>query len=267
MTDKFILELGRPTERNYFVRSNRQFLRLLPNLGKAFDSALLKKLTRPTTADVIIQTFGKSCIEDFNEIVLLCGNGFGNGALKIVRGMFEKLVTAYYFHLNPDQADVFWKYHIVKLSKLRLDDIAKQLDPTGSIKSKFRVARKKGGRKRLQPSWTEINFVDMAQKVGLGDHIRNAYHLPIEYTHPSVTLVLSMLREKNGKIEIKENKPQRETAKMALPIAHFFLLELLRLQIKHFELNNDDPIFQQCIDDYMKIWKRKRPRPNRKVRT
>ncbi|MFZ0636846.1 MAG: DUF5677 domain-containing protein, partial [Candidatus Acidiferrales bacterium] len=50
------------------------------------------ELTRSTTAAA-------------NEVVLLCGNGCGVGALKIVRGMFESSWMAEYLRRNPKEAD------------------------------------------------------------------------------------------------------------------------------------------------------------------
>jgi hypothetical protein len=37
--------------------------------------------------------YGRMCMEEFFEILLMCGNGYGIGAEKILRGFWEKAVT------------------------------------------------------------------------------------------------------------------------------------------------------------------------------
>lgn len=62
--------------------------------------------------DRVIFYFGRLCVEDFVEILLLCGNGYGFGATKILRGMFERVITARYLQSNPQFADDFLDYLI-----------------------------------------------------------------------------------------------------------------------------------------------------------
>jgi hypothetical protein len=56
---------------------------------------------------------GRICVEDFNEILLLAGNGYGIGAQKILRGMYERAVTSADILANPDTAAPFLDYHKV----------------------------------------------------------------------------------------------------------------------------------------------------------
>jgi len=39
------------------------------------------------------------------EVIVLCGNGCGAGAMKVVRGMYEAQWTAEYLRRNPNEVD------------------------------------------------------------------------------------------------------------------------------------------------------------------
>ena len=45
-------------------------------------------------------SLGRICVEEFNEILLLAGNGRGVGALKVLRGMFERAVYVRFWLLG-----------------------------------------------------------------------------------------------------------------------------------------------------------------------
>jgi hypothetical protein len=50
--------------------------------------------------------------------MLLCGNGHGFAGMKLLRGMYERAVTARYIHLYPDSADDFLDFHWITRRKL-----------------------------------------------------------------------------------------------------------------------------------------------------
>lgn len=247
---KFTVEFGSPEECEYFINTHERFFERFDNLQSALHAAFEKVNVSREKIDIIVLVISNICVDDFSEILLLCANGFGNGALKILRGMYEKLVVARYLHLHPEEADAFWNFYAVGLSKMKFPDILEKIDPDGKILDQFKNTPKNGGGKKLQASWTKKDFVSMANEVGLGEEIRNAYYLPLKFAHPSVYSILTKLEVKNNKLNVKSNEPQRDTAKIAFPIAYFFILEVLRLQIEHFGLDVNNPIFQQCIDDY-----------------
>lgn len=242
------VEFGRPDERENFINTHQGFFERLPNLQKALHVAFLRERAPFNIADTLISALSKLCVEDFSEILLLCSNGFGNGAMKSLRGMYEKLVNARYLRLYPDMAETFWDYHVVKLSKMGGGDILEKYDPDGRILDSFKVSRT-GGKQRLKSSWSDLDFVQMAVEVGLGAFINKAYRMPLEFAHPSVTAILPMLESEGKGITIKEIEPQRDIADDASRLAYLFVLEVLRLQVEHFDLH--DPIFKQCMNDSM----------------
>jgi hypothetical protein len=97
----------------------------------------------------------------------------------------------------------------------------------------------------------------MANEVGLGEHVRHAYRIPLEFAHPSVQGILQWLQvREDGGFEIKD-RSDSYSVEMVLPIAHLLAIEVLRVQIEHFGLNGDDPVFQQCLRDFEEVWKQK----------
>jgi len=255
---KYTVEFGNPEEREKFINGHERFFERVGTLYEAITTTSIKTNVVLEKNEIVMDVLGALCVEDYNEILLLVGNGYGYGALRTLRSMFEKLVTARYLEIHPDDVYPFWDYHVVKVHKLQLDDVLKKLDPDGAKLDQFKVPRTGGGRKRLQPSWTKIDFVSMANEVGLGEYVKYAYHFTLEFAHPSVTAVLSLLDEIDGQLTILENGPQPKLAEVALMLAHYFLLDVLRLQIDHYKTGNE-AILQQCVDDYRYIWGQERP--------
>jgi hypothetical protein len=50
--------------------------------------------------------------------LLLCGNGYGISAEKLLRGMFERAVTLAYLHEHPSEEEKFRNYGKVSQHKL-----------------------------------------------------------------------------------------------------------------------------------------------------
>src|SRR5258706_10495018 len=59
------------------------------------------------TAERLIFFLGRMIVDDLGEILMLSGNGYGFGAYKIVRGMYERVVTAMYIAKDPAKARKF----------------------------------------------------------------------------------------------------------------------------------------------------------------
>lgn len=77
------------------------------------DKIFVGKFQPTHHADYIIFGLGRVCVEDFEQILNLCGNGFGIGAMQMVRGMYERQVTAAFISRYPDEVDKFTAYSVV----------------------------------------------------------------------------------------------------------------------------------------------------------
>jgi Family of unknown function (DUF5677) len=69
-------------------------------------------------ADRVVFGLGRIIADDFGELLLLSGNGYGIGAYKILRGMYERLVTTAFIAKNPPEARPFIEDDAVKKWKL-----------------------------------------------------------------------------------------------------------------------------------------------------
>jgi len=101
-----------------FEQRNKAFLDRLPDLSKAVRTAFGRTWATDSPTDRVIFSLGMSCFHDFEEIVVLSGNGYGFGALKILRGMYERLVTGSYLHSHPEETSDYLDYHHVAQYKV-----------------------------------------------------------------------------------------------------------------------------------------------------
>ncbi|MGH9328629.1 MAG: DUF5677 domain-containing protein [Terriglobia bacterium] len=270
MTEKQSPVFGRPDEWDQFAKRHGLFLERFPNLKAAFDTAFLRRGKIDRSVDSVVFFLGRLCVEDFMEVLLLCANGYGIGGMKILRGMYERAVTAAYLHNHPERVEDFLDYYWVsnhKLAKaiketfgsgaLPEDERAKELEENFKrVRNRFMVTDcEQCGTKRLNYTWSKLDFVSMAKSVGaLGKMIVPSYHIPTERGHSTAAAVVRLLREeKDGAITF-EGGPQHDMADTALITAHNVLLQVLWWQKEHFGLDSLDAPLQKCFQDFKDIW-------------
>ncbi|MGD1104868.1 MAG: DUF5677 domain-containing protein, partial [Terriglobia bacterium] len=118
MSEEWSAQFGYETEWTEFAKANPVFLERFSNLHAALDIAFNRTGSTTEPTDRIVFFSGRLCLEDFMEILLLCGNGYGVGAMKILRGMYERAVTARYLHLHPEEEKAFLDFHLVSQHRL-----------------------------------------------------------------------------------------------------------------------------------------------------
>src|SRR5205807_1593950 len=60
----------------------------------------------------------RAAADDFGELIILSGNGRGIGAFQILRGMYERIVTAAFIAENPSEARLFLANADIQKGKL-----------------------------------------------------------------------------------------------------------------------------------------------------
>jgi hypothetical protein len=123
---------GVPSEQEDFARRNSKFLEVLPKLTHRINEILATRTFHPDPrpegepeeewqnrlgAQRLVFFLGRLAAEDFMEILLQCANGYGMSGLKLLRPMFEGVVTSLYIARHPDQARAFMGYHTVHQRK------------------------------------------------------------------------------------------------------------------------------------------------------
>jgi hypothetical protein len=256
---------GIPEEWDRFARANVRLLEGLPNLIRAGEIAFSSRQFKVRSADMAIYSLGSLCQQDFWDILLLCGNGCGMSAQKVVRGMYERAVTANYLHLNPQEADLFFDFHAVtkyRLGKSIIDifgaealpvaDVDRAREHYEAVKAEFQMADcKKCGTTRTNHTWNKVDFVSMAKSCEtLRKFLVQAYYLPLQQSHPSFFALNEGLRETaDGDVELDYTE-QIMHESLALGAAHGILIAVLDLQKQHFQIDELESPLQTCQQDY-----------------
>lgn len=267
-------EFGRADEREWFVKTHQDFISCLPNLNNLLATAFARQYpSKLSDQDFIVLSLSKLCSDDFEQILLLASNGYGDGSLVIVRSMFEKLVNARYLCQHPEGAKSFLNFFFVHmrtvknliertLGKEHIRESYKTLveNNFSQVRDQFSFTTR-GGKEKTKSSWSDKSLVDMAIEVGLKEYLLLAYYLPIERAHPSVPSVMSQAKNiGEGKRLLFPNDrgEQRGLASSALMIAHKVLIEMFALQHQHFGIDALEELIGQALKDYRRAWKKYR---------
>jgi len=210
-----------------------------------------------STADHLIIEFGSIITEDLGEIVTLCYNGFTNGAMKILRGMFERSVTLLHIDKFPDEAEAFENYHYIDLYKMavelnaihpgeyltkeQFDEIKAKRD---EVKGNYLVkceCRKDCPEQRINVSWSKLGLVQMAKALGFrGDLLVFSYYMGIKETHPKMGAIYDRL-------DVRYGDSKKAGEKGVFGIALYLMIEVVRAIKERFKLHEIEEPYQECI--------------------
>jgi hypothetical protein len=266
------LTVGLPSEWAEFENHHRLFLDCLNNLTEAMSTAFVRDLPPCDGWDKFIFSMGRVCIEDFWEMALLAGNGYGIGALKLLRPLYERTITLLYLHANPSLYEDFLDWDYVALYKLHQAAIssnygidllpaeerekAKQLYL--SVKEKYMVKScDVCGTRRVNHSWTKTDIPSMAKKTELAGLLVPAYYIPITHLHSTPKAIFARLQISPEGIAGINPRSQPKEAAQALVYGHDIVLSILSLQEKHFHPDRLRTCLDVAVADYEMIWKGK----------
>lgn len=243
---------GIPAEWQAFEESYPLFVEKVPSLFKTCKKVFTRKVAAgEPVADKLVLHLGMLCVEDFKEILLLSANGFGIGGQKILRGLYEKAVTADYISKHPDEAlrflDYFWVHMKKDLS--HMNKSYEDSDPElfalvmkhyEEVKGQFmQTDCKKCKTKKQQISWTKLNVEDMAKAADsqLARWIHSCYFLPTLQTHSTMGSIFSRLKvQEELDFSYFSTAPKRKEAKDAILHAHLIVLSVLNCQLQYFTI-------------------------------
>ncbi len=266
-----VFRAGLPGEWEDFERRNRAFLTHFPALKAAINAALTQGFTHREDADVVIFFLGRLCAEDFLEIILMCANGYGFGATKLLRGMYERVVTARYLRLHPTEAEAFLSYGAVSYGKNAreiLDVFGKELPPETVKKLKESIEEgkkerprfmvpvcKKCGTERLNHTWTMLDLVSMARAVDgqTGLWIYPCYLEPLRHAHATAGALDARVKQQGGDLTFHPG-PSRKEADTALMFAHMLMLNICDLVLAHFKPAMLEETLNKANAEYQRVW-------------
>jgi hypothetical protein len=222
-------------------------------------------------ADRVVFGLGRIISDDFGELLVLSGNGYGIGAYKILRGMYERLVTAAYIAKSPSEARNFVEDDAIKKWKLwqqalevmpdLKDSIPK--DKTDTLEAEYkRVKAKRAesickacGQPKSQEAWTRVDLASMTKQtdITLSALYGACYLTPTFHSHATgFGLSARFRRNENGAVSYQEISEKE--ARQAILLAHNLVLLHLTLQNEYFKLGLDLEI-QPRVDAFLRIWK------------
>jgi hypothetical protein len=124
---------GDPAVQKRFIVSHQAFLLKVPELEKTveklFDESNIKiseqadkRGSAPRTNDELVDStvfaLERAAFDDFGDLLVLACNGHGLGATKVLRSIYEQLVTAMYIAKKPAEANIFLDHGEIDSGKI-----------------------------------------------------------------------------------------------------------------------------------------------------
>lgn len=269
--EKTEFTVGKPEDWRDFQMRHPKFVQNLQYLNETMIKVFLREIDSSEfsgLADKVVFYLGRLAVEDFNEILLLCGNGYGIGAMKLLRGFYERVVTLMYISKNPGKADDFFDYHKIHQAKLlnhakaglSLDEINVSEEKISEIqnnylevKERFQVSCKKCGVTRTMNSWSELDTLSMARKVGIEKLYLHCFYQPTLQVHTTVASLSSRVKIKDGDALTFKEGPQNSEADISLYCAHNLILRVLIAINDHFKMGLQTEL-EERFRDFQHIW-------------
>ena len=224
--------------------------------------------------DVIVYTLGRIAVDDFSELVILAGNGWGVGALKILRGMYERIVTAAYIAKTPTASrpfgDSFWTHRLKLWNRLSTVDPAIVHRATPEVVETIKTEGKKAqerknasvckacGQIKTIDAWTPLDLASMAKIAGkkLEDLYPYAYLDPTSHMHATGAGMSARMIHTDDAWLYKLDTT--EEARVALTVGHNLILQNLGIQNEYFALGLEDSIHKR-LEAYGPVWEKQEP--------
>jgi len=253
---------GRMKAQAAFSSRNGMFLDHVPFLHGSAEKILLPGITTDGSADGVIYVLNRMIAEDFMEILLLAGNGYGVGAQRLLRGLFERLVASVYVEQEPTQAMRFIDFGVIQRRKymnhkrelhgvdvLQSDDRRALEDEYQRIKGQFEEIYCKGcGSTKMAPSWSPLDTLAMARQVKLEGLYVDCFFEPTMQLHNTVWAFGGRVKERGESTLVFDEGPQPEVADRTIRLAHTCLVLTLDHHNDHFKLGHKALIDKLQVD-------------------
>lgn len=207
----------------------------------------------------VVWLLSAACLKEFEELLLLCGNGYGTGATKLLRAFYERVITTTYLAQNQDKIQQFIDYSDIHWKKLLIEAEDNHADFYISDEARQRIEANYQTRKqdfeeevcpkchkmRIQQSWTKAGVPTLAQKVAAPLRLLcfNAYLAPTFHLHTTFWGILNLSRKADtGGLSFLVEEVQNEAIQENLENAHLLLLQALETLHDSFGLNKNAEI-------------------------
>jgi hypothetical protein len=208
-----------------------------------------------SVAHEVIFALSRVCVEECWEILLLAANQYGNGALKLLRGLYERALTLTYISKFPEKAERFYKYGAIQ--EHRTISHARRLYPSDeklnealaplnveNIEANYQSAKADFQRTKcktcktteLAHSW-DIDVASMAAKVGelFPDLLLTAYVVPTLELHTTLASAFSRATSTPDKVTF-DYKPSPSSIDFCIIQALALIYIVRKVVIRTFSL-------------------------------
>lgn len=241
-----------------------EFIAELDSLQNLIDAVFGRNEYRKTgRPDTVVIGLGYAILEDFLELMLLCENGYGLGGAKILRGLYERVVTVAYISKYPTTANDFIDFDAVnrwKLFESLPEAVRKQFfaeDTVNAHKREYERVRHRflNHKGDVRDKWSGKNLLDLAKDVQLGlpERYVPSFKLSSLHIHATFADVIHRIDTHARKFR-PVTSSSRTYISSVLTHAHYLLLCTLSIESKHFGLELQDRIDAAFVQ-YNQIWK------------
>ena len=289
-----VIGIGTKEAQEAFLANNQLFLEEYHRLLPVVQTAFLNRVIQPPSdadiesvaglpdedpkvlaiddkykCDLIVFTLGRIALDDFGEMIVLAGNGWGVGALKIMRGMYERCVTAAYIAKTPIAsrafADSIWTHRAKVWKRLvQLNPKLGEGDTPPEVKTIQEEAKRVQALKNesickhcLQlkriDEWTPLDLASMARIAGkqFEDLYLPCYLEPTAHMHATGAGTAARMVHSGDAWTYKIDTT--EDAQLALLIGHNLFLQNLRTQNDYFDLGLFD-VLSPRFTAFNEVW-------------
>jgi Family of unknown function (DUF5677) len=269
---QFSLTIGIPQFQERFVKDNHAFILEYPYLTALLQKTFIRALAQPSVEEIekieklpdsdptvaefdnkvwahrVVFYLGRIAADDFSELLLLASNGYGFGALKILRGMYERVVTSAFISKNPAEVRHFfndspikrqgiWRRSLEWMPELQQRYHAEQIETLEqsyrqALQKRAETICKKCGQPKTQEAWTRRDLETMAKETdpNLASLYAACYLKPTCHSHATS---FGIERRLNGHNYRDSSEAE---ARQALHLSHNLILRVLWLQDAYFNL-------------------------------
>jgi Family of unknown function (DUF5677) len=262
-------EFGETEASNAFWDRNQKafpaFMRLLDLTNKAFGR---EYRIRSRVEDICFH-LGETCRTDFLEILFLAVNGYGIGAQKLLRGLFERALALEYIRQNPALAEKFVRFAAIqeyKASKAAVGFVGiEQFDAAMPPENKFEEQEKryqaikgefeqtdckKCKTKKVGISW-DVDVKTMVGRVGQPFEMLYFTCYVLANLHVHATLASAFQRESTPQTPEQRNIDEAE---FSVVNAILTFITVIQSQDSLFNLGLQADI-DACRKDVDDVWK------------
>jgi hypothetical protein len=254
-------EFGETRESEAFFDRNPKFMPMFVLLMDVANKYLGDRPLPKNAVEDVCFGLGHACRQDFLEVIFLAVNGYGVGASKLTRGLYERSVALGYIVQDQTKAERFVRYaaiqeHKVLVAALKVvreaqfDAFMKTPNTAAEIRERFQEIKpefqmtdcKKCDTKRTQPSW-DVDVSAMVHKLG---GLYKHFYLP-NYSLPNLEIHATL-----ASASVKESmEAARQEADLQVLCASFLMLLALRSQESVFKLGleKDLDACEEAVND------------------